>query len=160
MQTKLDYFKKNGWGYTDSEFIIDRKREIGSFSGSRYLYAGHELPGLKDFCVDHIGAEIDKPKHAQADMEADPPQNVNHEFLEELEKQKIFSRRSFMKWERIMHSHGASLREIFNLRYLKFEKCVDCVVYPSSTEHVVKIVALAHKHNVVLIPYGGGTNVT
>lgn len=41
---------------------------------------------------------------------------------------------SFEKWERIMHSHGASLREVFNLRYHKFERCVDVVLYPKSTE--------------------------
>ena len=34
------------------------------------------------------------------------------------------------------------------------------VVYPNSTEDVERIVQLAVKHNVVLVPYGGGTNVT
>jgi len=37
---------------------------MASFSGSRYLYSGHELPNLKAFCLDHIGAVIDRPKHA------------------------------------------------------------------------------------------------
>ena len=59
-----------------------------------------------------------------------------------------------------MHSHGASLREVFALRYGKFDRYVDVVVYPSSTEHVEKIIQLANTHNVCLIPYGGGTNVT
>lgn len=59
-----------------------------------------------------------------------------------------------------MHSHGASLREIYNLRYGRFEKYVDVVVYVESTEQTEKLVQLAHKYNVVLIPYGGGTNVT
>ena len=59
-----------------------------------------------------------------------------------------------------MHSHGASLREVFQLRYGRFDRYVDVVVYPASHEHVVKIVELANTHNVVLIPYGGGTNVT
>jgi len=59
-----------------------------------------------------------------------------------------------------MHSHGASLREIYVLRYGSFEKCVDLVIYPGSTSQVEKIVSLAHKHNVRLVPYGGGTNVT
>jgi alkyldihydroxyacetonephosphate synthase len=72
-------------------------------------------------------------------MEIDPP-NVNHEFLKALEQENCFNRRSFEKWERIMHSHGASLREVFNLRYGKFDRYVDVVVYPSSTEHVEKIV--------------------
>lgn len=59
-----------------------------------------------------------------------------------------------------MHSHGASLREVFNVKYLKFERYVDVVVYPTSKEQTETIVQLAHLHNVILIPYGGGTNVT
>jgi len=134
--------------------------ELASFTGSRYMYSGKDLPNMKDYCVNNIGAELSKPRHVQADMEIYPPQNVNHEFLEELEKTQCFSRRSFMKWERIMHSHGASLREVFNLKYLKFEKYVDLVLYVGSHEQTEEVVQLAHKHNVVLIPYGGGTNVT
>ena len=93
-------------------------------------------------------------------MEVDPPQNVNHPFLKDLEKEKCFSRRSFEKWERIMHSHGASLREVYALRYGRFDRYVDVVLYPGSTDHVMRIVELATTHNVVLVPYGGGTNVT
>lgn len=59
-----------------------------------------------------------------------------------------------------MHSHGASLREIFNLRNDRFAKYVDVVVYPKTHEDVVKIVDLAHLHDVIIVPYGGGTNVT
>jgi alkyldihydroxyacetonephosphate synthase len=66
-------------------------------------------------------------------MEADPPQNTNHAFLNALNEEKCFSRRSFEKWERIMHSHGATVREVFALRFGRFEKYVDVVVYPIST---------------------------
>jgi len=66
-------------------------------------------------------------------MECDPPQNTNHEFLNALTEEKCFSRRSFEKWERIMHSHGATVREVFALRYGRFERYVDVVVYPIST---------------------------
>jgi alkyldihydroxyacetonephosphate synthase len=34
------------------------------------------------------------------------------------------------------------------------------VVYPFTSEQVEIIVKLANKHNVVVVPYGGGTNVT
>lgn len=37
---------------------------------------------------------------------------------------------------------------------------MDCVIYPYTTEHVENLVTLANKHSVVLVPYGGGTNVT
>ena len=59
-----------------------------------------------------------------------------------------------------MHSHGASLREVFALRYSRFERYCDVVLYPGSSEHVQKIIELANKHNVIIVPYGGGTNVT
>jgi len=59
-----------------------------------------------------------------------------------------------------MHSHGASLREVFALRHGKFDKYVDVVVYPGSNEHVTQLVELANTHNVIIVPYGGGTNVT
>lgn len=34
------------------------------------------------------------------------------------------------------------------------------MVYPFTSEQVEIIVKLANKHNVVVVPYGGGTNVT
>jgi hypothetical protein len=77
-------------------------------------------------------------------MEIDPPRNVNHLFLKQLFESKCFSRISFEKWERIMHSHGASLREVFALRFGRFDRYVDLVLYPSSNDHVLKIVELAN----------------
>jgi alkyldihydroxyacetonephosphate synthase len=49
---------------------------------------------------------------------------------------------------------------VFALKYGKFERFVDCVIYPGSHEQVENMVKIAIKHNVALIPYGGGTNVT
>ena len=66
-------------------------------------------------------------------MEIDPPK-YNHEFLKELGEKGAFDRRSFMKWERIDHSHGATLDEIFILRHGSFKRCVDVVLYPDSHE--------------------------
>ena len=123
------------------------------------MYSGKYMPEFYPWVQKEVGFTFDVPREPQADMDIDEP-NVHHEFLQELEKEKCFSRRSFEKWERIMHSHGASLREVFNLRYGKFERYIDVVVYPSSTEQVEKIVQLADAHNVVVVPYGGGTNVT
>lgn len=59
-----------------------------------------------------------------------------------------------------MHSHGATLEEVNALRYTEFKRYADVVIYPNSTEHCEKLVQLAVKHNVCLVPYGGGTNVT
>ncbi len=91
-------------------------------------------------------------------MEVDPP-NLNTDFIDELGTQNI-SRRSFLKWDRVIHSHGHTYQELFALKYAKLQRVVDCVLYPYTTEQVENLVKLANKHNVVLVPYGGGTNVT
>ena len=159
MQNKLDYFNKQGWGYADSYFNLDIKKKMVDFKGDKYLYSGQQMPEFVDWVLDNVAINFEEPKPAQEDMEIDPPR-MNHEFVEDLEKSNCFSRRSFEKWERIMHSHGASLREVFQLRYGRFPRYVDVVVYPISTEQVEKIVELANTHNVIIVPYGGGTNVT
>ena len=46
------------------------------------------------------------------------------------------------------------------LRFGSFARVPDVVVYPGSHAHVEAIVAAAHAHNVVLIPFGGGTSVS
>lgn len=40
------------------------------------------------------------------------------------------------------------------------DKFVDMVLYPFTTEHCEKLTKLANKHNVVLVPFGGGTTVS
>jgi len=61
---------------------------------------------------------------------------------------------------RLSHSHGHTMQEVYALRHGQLERVVDCVVYINSHEQAETLVKTASKHNVVLIPYGGGTNVT
>jgi hypothetical protein len=65
-------------------------------------------------------------------MEVDAPV-INMGFLEDMGNES-FSRRSFMKWERIMHSHGCSMREVDWLRKGKIPRCCDMVIYPNDNE--------------------------
>ena len=59
-----------------------------------------------------------------------------------------------------MHSHGAALEDITAIRYTQLKRYADMVLYPYTNEHCEKLVKLAVKHNICLVPYGGGTNVT
>jgi alkyldihydroxyacetonephosphate synthase len=52
------------------------------------------------------------------------------------------------------------MQEIYALRYGQLDRVVDAVVYVASHEQAENLVKIACKHNVVLIPFGGGTNVT
>ena len=63
--------------------------------------------------------------------------------------------------ERLLHSHGQhSTDEIYKVLYNRLEKFADLVFYIESEEETIKLIELAKKHDVCLIPYGGGTNVT
>ena len=93
------------------------------------------MPNFAPWISENIhGVDFNSPRPQQEDMEIDAPKYVNHQFLKELESLQCFSRRSFEKWERIMHSHGASLKEVYSLRYGRLDKYVDVVLYPNDTE--------------------------
>ena len=105
---------------------------LQSLLGNRYDLCGKDLPYLKQWAEVNAGFDFTKTSPKQADMDIHAP-NFNHAFLEELGENN-FSRRSFFKWERIMHSHGATIEEVHLLRHGKFSRCVDVVIYPGTHE--------------------------
>jgi len=72
------------------------------------MFGGQILPKFSDYITEHLNLDLNEEDPAQEDMNGIAPPIINHAFMAELGTQK-FSRRSFMKWERIMHSHGACL---------------------------------------------------
>jgi alkyldihydroxyacetonephosphate synthase len=124
------------------------------------MYGGERMPDFLNWIVDpkNIGADITVSDTKQDDMDVAAPV-INLAFLEEFGNEN-FSRRSFLKWERILHSHGASMREVNWIRKGTIPRCCDVVIYPDNNEQCETLVKLAIKHDVMLVPYGGGTNVT
>ena len=61
---------------------------------------------------------------------------------------------------RLRHGHGHTQEEMWAIKYGRVARVPDLVVSPESEAQVRAIVALAARHRVCLIPYGGGTNVT
>lgn len=142
------------------EFVLDPKTDKVRLAGDKYDVCEQVMPTFKSWVASFMHLDFDSPTPAQADMEVDPPL-INEGFVDELGTSlSSFSRRSFEKWERAMNSHGQTLHEIWELRQGKLPKCVDMVLYPTTNEHVEKIVKLAEKHNVMLVPCGGNSNVT
>lgn len=101
--------------------------------GNRYPFSGKKFPGLRVWGETQAGIDFNVKADKQDDMDIKPPV-YNHQFLHELEQLNCFSRRSFDKWERIVHSHGEALNETFTLRHGTFDRFVDVVVYPGSHE--------------------------
>uniref|UniRef100_A0A671YFE0 Alkylglycerone-phosphate synthase n=1 Tax=Sparus aurata TaxID=8175 RepID=A0A671YFE0_SPAAU len=153
--------KWNGWGYSDSKFLFNKKGQA-EFTGKRYRLSGMIIPGLKDWMEGTFGANLQHKTPATVSplltSSAVQPATLNKAFLEELKSTGIpFSHDAE---DRVFRAHGHCLHEIFALREGKFGRVPDMVVWPNCHNDVVKIVELACKHNVCVIPYGGGTSVS
>eukprot|EP01112_Ceratiomyxa_fruticulosa_P014999 TRINITY_DN435_c0_g1_i3.p1 TRINITY_DN435_c0_g1~~TRINITY_DN435_c0_g1_i3.p1 ORF type:complete len:630 (+),score=140.85 TRINITY_DN435_c0_g1_i3:127-2016(+) len=155
----LDNLKWNGWGYKDSNFLMNEKGQV-YFSGKRYELAGTVLPGFRAF-TESIGIDSSKvspPQPIEDLVKTVPPPIKQENFLNAINGH--YAALSFDSSERLFHAHGHTCEEIYKLRWGRFERVPDVVIWPGSQAHVEKIVAAANQFNVVIIPFGGGTSVT
>jgi len=83
---------------------------------------------------------------------------LNEEFMAELKTTPITF--SLDGRDRAFRAHGHTLHDIATLRIGEFPRIPDIVVWPECHSHVEQLMNFAVKHNVAIIPFGGGTNVT
>ena len=156
---RQEILKWNGWGYNDSKFIFNKKGQA-EFTGKRYRLGGMVLPTFKEWIERTFGASLEHKTTSRASLNVNdvPPSIVNEEFLQDLRATKISYSQDAE--DRVFRAHGHCLHEIFVLREGMFKRIPDIVVWPVCHEDVVKIVELACKHNLCIIPFGGGTSVS
>jgi alkyldihydroxyacetonephosphate synthase len=62
--------------------------------------------------------------------------------------------------ERIVHAYGKGFRDLFRLRRGSAEGAPDLVIYPESENDVLVTLRAAADHDVMVIPFGGGSNIS
>jgi alkyldihydroxyacetonephosphate synthase len=62
--------------------------------------------------------------------------------------------------DRVVHAYGKSLRDLVRIRGNDLGRVPDAVVYPGSHDEVVAVMTAALRHDAVIIPFGGGTNIS
>ncbi|XP_075558835.1 alkyldihydroxyacetonephosphate synthase isoform X1 [Dermacentor variabilis] len=183
---RQDLLKWNGWGYKDSKFVVDSTTHHISFTGDRYKIGNKVLPHFKAWVESALGVDLNvlipskepikstksslqdsstvainpvhkcvRPPPSDHDL---PPPIINEAFLEDVRRAGISY--SADGQDRLFRAHGHTMREIFTLREGSFARIPDLVVWPLCHEDVVSLVSLASLHNVVIIPFGGGTSVS
>uniref|UniRef100_A0AAQ5XNU2 Alkylglycerone-phosphate synthase n=1 Tax=Amphiprion ocellaris TaxID=80972 RepID=A0AAQ5XNU2_AMPOC len=145
-----EIMKWNGWGYSDSRFFFNKKGQA-EFTGRRYRLSGLIIPGLKDWFESTFGASLQHktPATPILNSSAVQPPTLNEAFVEELKSTGIPL--SHDAEDRVFRAHGKAKNHTCFVIFNAFIYCHN---------DVVKIVELACKHNVCLIPYGGGTSVS
>ncbi|KAF8793986.1 Alkyldihydroxyacetonephosphate synthase like protein [Argiope bruennichi] len=126
---RQELLKWNGWGYNDSKFILNDRKQKDMFGF---------IEGIKS-------EDLPKPV-------------INEMFFQKIKEQRIDY--SFEPQDRLFRSHGHTLKEIFDLRIGNLKRIPDIVIWPSCHDEVVTVVQAAVDYDVVIIPFGGGTNVS
>lgn len=150
------------WGFKDSSFIINDDNTV-TFTGKRYEgISGQRLPYLIPFVTKVLNTDIKKePYFKEIEKKYVTERKINQDFLNDIKSFFNDDQISFSDDERVLHSHGQnSPDEVFKVLYDKLEKFTDIVVYVENEEDVINLIEKAKKHNVCLVPFGGGTNVT
>ena len=149
------------WGYKDSAFVSKQKKVV-TLSGNRYDICAKNLPALIPFAEEVLGIEIlPEPQIEELQKKYISNKKVNTSFMDELVSLFDKDRYSSSDKERLLHSHGQTTSdEIYKVLYSKLDSFVDLVFYIESEEEAKKLILLAKKHNVCLIPFGGGTSVS
>lgn len=148
------------WGYKDTELLLHSDMTV-EMTGTRYKLCGYRMPYLIPFAQDAFGIDVDFSSKRPQSTPTPPPPARNEGFLLDLTAALPANRCADDDRERLIHSHGqTTVDEVTRVLYSQLDRVVDLVVWPESEAECAKLIELAAKHDVCLIPYGGGTNVT
>lgn len=154
---RQELLKWNGWGYKDSEFVI--KDDQVRFTGKRYAIGELNLPHLIGWVRDTLNADLTVKREAQAPpSNSDYPSRITNDQLEALRMVGVAYSVDVM--DRVFRAHGQTLHDVMTLNYARFERVPDIVVWPKCHDDCVKLIELAQRYNLALIPFGGGTAVS
>jgi len=149
------------WGFADTSFTVNAEGAI-TVTGTRYPgLSGEVLPNLLPWFRTVIG--IDFPIEDE-DNGSYPPQvpgpRAAPAFLAAINTVLAADQITTLSEVRLRHGHGHTVSEINAVKTSGFLRVPDYVVYPSDETQVAGLVRAAGETGVVLMPYGGGTNVT
>ena len=119
-------------------------------------------PGFWPYAKAQLGIEREAIPAPPAPLEAVQLPNaiVNPRFLAELQSALRPDQVCDSRAERVVHAYGKGFRDLFRLRRGSAEGAPDLVVYPENENDVLATLRAAAEHDVVVIPFGGGSNIS
>jgi alkyldihydroxyacetonephosphate synthase len=143
MAYEARHMKWWGWGYEDAEFHARRHPHFWPYAKSVLDIETDDWP-RREWTLKSIElpeAHMDEPFLAKLRSFLAPGQ-ITHDAK-----------------ERVIHSYGKGFRDLFRLRRGIAAGAPDVIVYPESERDVCLTLRAAAERDVVLIPFGGGSNI-
>src|SRR5581483_9838738 len=131
-----------GWGYPGSAFDASDK------------------PALWDFIEHRIGLRRDRPTPCiDSATIVVPPSQLEEPARRVLAALLGEENLALDREARLLHCFGKSFRDLLRARRGEIGRVPDAVAFPTSHRDVEQLVAVARRHRLKLVPFGGGTNI-
>ncbi|WP_434081305.1 FAD-binding oxidoreductase [Sanguibacter sp. Z1732] len=121
-----------------------------------------DKPGFAPFVKDKIGLDLSEPaaevpRFEDLDVPASRlPEDVGQALSDILGDHHV----NTTDYDRVVHTYGKGLRDLVMIRAGILPRVPDVVVYPANEAEVQALVDLAVTADAVLIPFGGGSNIS
>lgn len=142
--TRFKHIKWWGWGDETTSFDISTRPKLW-----RYI---ENAAGMS------LNASENTPIHSLSDIQL-PPQTIHRNFINDIQVAIKDEQIKLDDYERLLHAYGKSFRDLYRMRNGIVTSAPDCICYPESEDEVQLLIDSAMKNNVVIIPFGGGTNI-
>ncbi len=134
------------WGWGDESTTFDH----------------HDKPALAPFVLDKVGINLDSGSSkviAFDELEIEPSRltdELRTALIEAVGDDWVLD----SPMERVVHTYGKSLRDLVRIRRGDLGRLPDVVVYPPDEDATVAVLEAALAADAVVIPFGGGTNIS
>ena len=149
------------WGFDDSHFELLADHSV-VMNGRRYDMSQQRMPALVPWIEGLMDIRLDAADRCvPAFPQAVPPSRATAAQLERLRALVGADGVDTGDLARQRHGHGHTQDEMYAIKFgAGLPRVPDVVVHPDQESQVVALVAEAHARGWVLMPFGGGTNVT
>ncbi len=119
-------------------------------------------PAFRPFVVNAIDLDVNTPPTAPMSLDdlSIPTPMISDQLLTELADAVGAENAVQDDLDRIVHTYGKSARDLLRIRVGDIPRVPDVVVYPRDEAEVQLIVDRAVAADAVIIPYGGGSNIS
>jgi alkyldihydroxyacetonephosphate synthase len=119
-------------------------------------------PAFRAFVINAIDLDVNTPPMAPMSLDdlSIPAPMISDQLLAELIDAVDAENAVKDDLDRLVHTYGKSLRDLLRIRAGDIPRVPDVVVYPGNEAEVQLIVDRAVAADAVIIPYGGGSNIS